>query len=97
MARVTQCPQCGGTEFKALADHWRQCACCGAQLVYRTAWVPFLLTWALVGAVVGLAVNLAFSALDVDWNGTLRMIVFGALTGVVATLVSRRFRTLSRT
>ena len=96
MARVTQCPQCGGKEFKALGDSGRQCASCGAQLVYRTAWVPFLLTWALVGAVVGLAVNFAFSVLDVDWNGTARMLVFGALTGIVATLISRRFRRLSR-
>jgi hypothetical protein len=59
--------------------------------------VPFLLTWAVAGAVIGLGLNVVLAALDVQWGNTGRMVVFGALTGVVATLVSRRFRTLSRT
>jgi hypothetical protein len=96
MAHEIRCPECGGPDVQPAQAGERRCVTCGATLVYRTAWIPILVTWALVGAVIGLLSNLVFAALELQWGQTARMLVFGALTGVVATLLSRRFRTLGR-
>ena len=88
------CESCGG-KLQSAGGGRLQCASCGAKFTYGTRWLPYLLTWAIVGAIAALATYFGFAALGLTW-GLAGWVVFGLITGVVASLFSRRFRTLRK-
>ena len=95
MASRIRCPTCGGAELEPAQNRRQRCPKCGSEYTRRTAWLPFLLTWAVVGAVVGLASAALFASLELE-RGMGWWLIFGAITGIVATLLSRRFQRLQK-
>lgn len=96
MAEAKRCPECGAGDLQVTAPGRLRCAGCGADLAYRVARGPLLLTWALVGAAMGAVGLWLFKGVLGVESTMARVIVAGVLTGVISTLLSRRFRTLRK-
>ncbi len=96
MTQVKPCPQCQAREFKAEGRGGLRCLGCGAQLLYETPWPAVVVTWVVVGALLGVGDALLAKALGLEHAAALWVPMF-LLVAVLSSVISRRFRRLRRT
>lgn len=97
MATMNRCPQCGSGDLKPAGGRLLRCAGCGQALAYQTPWFVVVLTWALLGAVLG-GGGFFLVKRVLHWNTPeLWPVIVFPVIAVISYFISRRFRTLRKT
>lgn len=95
MVQSIRCPKCG-REVAESPPGRVHCQACGGRFTYGTRWGLMLITVAAICALVGVGTYLVLTAgLGIDSRPFLRSVVIGMTTGLVGSILARRFRRLS--